>query len=439
VLSLASLALGLVQAPTGTDEAARTLALLKRPAHDLAAASAGTDESSRKLLPLLRAYVELLGWKLALDPALEAQLAQADSDLRLTADVAREDVHALVESVARLHGLFFRFDAHPGEVRLRVERLESDEGRKAFAAPIAIPLELLPAWSGHPAYLLALEIPHAPEGSAALATRLQTLLPQGALRAEISAQPSGALRVSGSAAVLEFVAGTLSDGPKLAAGLETATFPADPNTPQGITPAILPQNLRAAFPQGEGEFVLLWDVAPPSQLEILQSFGHWARRPLLFQGDEVSESLAAAKESVDAPQSVPAAWAHEFVSGILADAGCALAPLPARHPVCWVVGKHPREGALALDPVCVPVVRLGELATVAHLPATRFQTFALVPKLGLDALAGFESLRSPDAKEPFWITQLDDPRVLSIIGTPRAITSAVLALRLLLSTPKDKR
>ena len=39
----------------------------------------------------------------------------------------------------------------------------------------------------------------------------------------------------------------------------------------------------------------------------------------------------------------------------------------------------------------------------------------------------------PDEKSPFWITQLDDPQVFSVIGTPRAITSAVLALRLLLT------
>lgn len=434
-----ALVLGLAQAPAGVDEAARTLALLKRPEKDLQLSIPGGEERWRKLLPLLRAYAGLMGWKLELEPALEAELSKLDTGFGFCGDVPREDVHALVESVARAHGLFFRFDAQSGEPHLRVARLESEPGRKAFTAPIAIPLELLPAWAGHPAYLLALEIPHAPEGAAALANRLQALLPQGSLRAEISALPTGTLRVAGSAAMLEFVVNTLGDGPKLASGLETATFPADPNTPEGKTAAVLPQSLRAVFPQGEGDLVLLWDIAPPSQLDILLAFGHWAHRPLLFQGDEVRRLLGASKENVDAPQNVPAAWAHEFVSGLLADAGCALEPLPARHPVLWIVGKHPRRDALALDPAGLPVIRLEELAAVAHLPATRFQTFALVPKLALDALAGFESLHSPDEQEPFWITQLDDPRLLSIIGTPRAITSAVLALRLLLSTPHDKR
>ena len=402
-------------------------------------ATGAANERSRKLLPLLRAYTELMGWKLALDPELEAALAKSDTGLMIAADVGREDVHALVEILARARGPCFRFAADPGEARLVVARVESEAGRKAFDAPIAIPIELLPAWSRHPAYLLALEIPHAPEGAAELAERLRLLLPQGALRAEVSALPSGALRVTGSAAVLEFVVATLNEGPALAAGLETATFPPDPNTPEGSKPAELPEILNAAFPRGEGDLVLSWDLAPPTELDILLAFGRWARQPLLFQDDDVRASLAQPKSSVDAPQSVPAAWVREFVSGVLADAGCGVAPMPARHPVLWMVGKHPQVGALPLDPVGIPPIRLKHLAAVAHLPATRFQTFTRVPKLGLEALVGYESLRSPDPREPFWITRLDDQGLFSIIGTPRAITSAVLALRLLLSTPKEQR
>jgi hypothetical protein len=135
---------------------------------------------------------------------------------------------------------------------------------------------------------------------------------------------------------------------------------------------------------------------------------------------------------------VPPEWAHEFVSGLLADASCALAPLPARRAVLWTIEKHPQDKAVALDPAGIPTIRLADLAAVAHLAATRFQAFVRVPKLDAEQLRRIGELDSPDVRAPFWITQLDDPQVFSVIGTPRAITSAVLGLRLLLTQTKPR-
>jgi hypothetical protein len=434
---LVSTVLALAQAPA-LDEAGRTLALLRTPEHALKFEGPGAEERVRLVLPLLRAYAELLGWKLVLEPELEAALAQDETGLRLPGELARADVHPLVQSLARARGLCFRFDAAAGETQLVVERVASERGRKAFESPIAIPLELLPAWANHPAFLLCVEIPHAREGSAELGQRLRALLSQSALRTDVTRAESGALRVTGSAAILEFVVETLRESSKLAQGLEQATFPPDPNTPEGKAAAVLPASLRAAFPQRDGALVLRTDGGRPSELSVVREYGRWAARPLLFSTDETRTALANTAERPDAPESVPAAWAHEYVSGLLADAGCALAPLPARNPVLWTIEKHPQGRAVALDPAGVPVIRLEELASVAHLAATRFQTFVRVPKLDPEQVRRIGELDSPDERAPFWITQLDGPRIFSVIGTPRAITSAVLGLRLLLTETKPR-
>jgi hypothetical protein len=392
----------------------------------------------RYVLPLLQSYAELLGWKLALDPELEAALAKTETGLRLGGEIARDDVHPLVQSLARAHGLCFRFDADPGDPQLRVESLASEHGKLAFQSPIAIPPELLPAWSHHPAFLLGVEIPLPSEGSAELAERLRALLGSCAQRTDLARTEAGALRLVGSAAVLEFVAGVLADGSRLAQGLESATFPPDPNTPAGKAAAVLPPSLRSAFPPREGSLSLHAGGAPPSELEIVLEYGRWAGRTLYLASDATRNALAKASSGHDVPASVPPAWAHEFVSGLLADSRCALTPLPAAHPVLWAVEIHPAGGAVALDPAGLPTIRLEELAAVAHLAATRFQTFVRLPKLEPAQLQPIRELVSSDTKAPFWITQLGDPQVFSVIGTPRAITSAVLALRLLLAPAKPR-
>jgi len=423
---------GLVQAPA-QDQAARTLALLRLPEHALKFEGEGAAERTRFVLPLLRSYTELLGWKLALEPELEAQLAKLETGLYLPSEVARDDVHPLVQSVARARGLSFRFDAQASDPTLYVERRE-----KGLAAPIAIPLALIPAWARHPAFVLSVEIAHPLEGSEELSGRLQALLAQCTPRVEVARQPSGALRVSGSGPALDFVVELLGGGPKLAQGLDAATFPPDPNTPEGKAAAVLPVSLNAAFPKKEAQLVLRTEDSHPSDLDIAQAYGRWAARPLLFLNDDTRAALEPVQLAADTPKYVPSAWVHEFVSGLLADGGCALAPLPARQPVLWTIEKHPQDKAVALDLAGVPTIRLEELASVAHLAATRFQVFVKLPTLDGEQVRRVGELESPDAKTPFWITQLDDPQVFSVIGTPRAITSAVLALRLLLAQLKPR-
>lgn len=427
-----SLALGLAQAPD-QDEAARTLVLLRTPEHALKFEGSGADERSGFLLPLLQAYAELLGWKLAPEPGLEAQLAQAATGLRIAGEIGRDELHPLVQSLARVRGLCFRLAGAGGATQLVVAR-----DAQAFAAPIRIPLEMLPAWTSHPAFVLALELPHASEGSAELCGRLQRLLGKCASRADVVRQDSGALRLTGSAALLAFVVESLREGPQLALGLDAATFPADPNTPAGRAAAVLPGQLQADYPLREQPLALHAGGAPTSELDVVCAYARWSQRALFLVTEETRSSLAQASAGADAPASVPAAWAHEFVSGLLADAGCALTPLPARHPVLLALEKHPQEGAVALDPAGLPAIRLDQLAAVAHLAATRFQTFVRLPKLDEAQRQRIGELESPDKQAPFWITELDEPRVFSVIGTPRAITSAVLALKLLLAAPQPR-
>ncbi len=425
---------GLARAPA-QDEAASTLALLRTPEHALQLAGANAADRARFMLPLLRTYAELLGWKLMLEPELEAELAQLETGLYLPAEIARADVHPLVQSLARARGLCFRLDSVAGQALLRVEH---DRSAQTSAAPISIPPELLPAWSNHPAFLLCVEIAHPSEGSEELCRRLRALLAQCASRADVVRMESGALRLTASAAILEFVAEALREGSWRAQGLEAATFPPDPNTPEGKAAAVLPPNLRTVFPQQDGPLVLHEDDSQPSELAIAEAYGRWAARPLLFLTGETRAALAPNPGAADTPKSVPPAWVHEFVSGGLADAGCALAPLPAEHPVLWTIEKHPQGKAVGLDPGGIPTIRLADLAAVAHLAATRFQAFVRLPKLDAEQLRGIGELQSPDVRAPFWITQLDDPQVFSVIGTPRAITSAVLGLKLILTQTKAR-
>jgi len=435
--ALLSILPGLIRAPA-QDEAARTLALLRTPEHALKFEGEGASEHARFVLPLLRSYAELLGWKLVLEPELVDALGKLETELYLPAEITRDDVHPLVQSLARARGLCFRFAAEASDPQLVVERVDSASGRKTFESPIAISPELLPAWSKHPAFVLALELPHAPEGSAELCGRLQALLAQCTTRTEVACQASGALRVSGCSPMLEFVVELLGEGPKLAQSLDAATFPPDPNTPEGKAAAVLPATLAVAFPKKDAELALHSDEQRPNDLDIVQAYSHWAARPLYFLDAESRAAFAIGPAAADTPKSVPPEWAHEFVSGLLADGGFALAPLPARHPVLWTIGKHPTGKAVALDPASVSTIRLEELASVAHLAATRFQVFVRLPKLDAEQQRRIGELDSPDEKAPFWITELDDPQVFSVIGTPRAITSAVLALRLLLTQTKPR-
>jgi len=418
--------LGLAPAAAG-DEAARTLALLRMPSRAL------TLESDRAhfVLPLLQGYTHLLGWKLALDPSLETALAKLESGLVIPGEIAPDDVHPLIQGLARKRGLCFRFDPETSEPTLLVAAQD-------FDSPIAIPLEQLPAWESHPAFPLRVEIAHAPEGGEALCARLAQLLAHCPQRTDLARTDSGALRLSGSSAVLAFVAETLAEGPKLASGLDSATFPPDPNTPAGKTPAQLPESLRHSFPVREGALQLREGASQPTELEVLLRYARWSHRALLFLTDEPRSALAAAPGGDDLPASVPPDWAHEFVSGMLADSACALTPLPARRPVLLLVQRHPENTAAPLDPAGVAPIRLADLASVAHLAATRFQTFVRLQKLEAEQRKQLHELESPDPKAPFWITELDDPQVFSVIGTPRAITSAVLALRLLLAPPKPR-
>ncbi len=431
-LLLATL-LGLAQAPA-QDEAARTLALLRTPEHALQL----SGKHAQLVLPLLQSYTDLMGWKLALEPGLEAALAKAETGLSVPLEIPRDGVHPFVQHLARASGLCFRFDPQAADPQLQVERIESERGRKAFDAPIRIPPELLPAWSNHPAFVLSVELAHASEGSAELCLRLRALLSNCASRTDLRCAESGALRLTGSAAILEFVLGALRDGPGLAQSLEKATFPPDPNTPEGKAAAVLPASLWSAFPKQEAPLLLHADDSRPNELEIAHAYARWAGRPLLFLGADTRAVLGKGPGAADTPKSVPPAWAHEFVSGLLADAGCALAPLPAQHPVLWTIEKHPQDKSVALDPASVPTIKLDELAAVAHIAATRFQAFVRVPKLDAEQVRRIGELDSPDDQAPFWITQLDDPQVFSVIGTPRAITSAVLGLRLLLTQTKPR-
>lgn len=422
---LASLLVTLVGlAPaSGQDEATRTLQLLRAPERALKLTS------EQPMLPLLRAYTELLGWKLILEPELEKSLAELDTGLDTPLEIPRENVHPLVQHLVRARGLCFRLEPQGEQQQLFVERAERDPN--AFATPIDIPPALLPAWSNHPAFVLRVELAHAPEGGEELCARLRALFAKTNARVDISRSDSGALRFSASSALLEFVVETLLEGPKFAEPLESATFPADPNTPAGKAAAVLPARLRAAFPIVDGPLALRAGDPVPSDLEVARAYGRWSARPLVFLGAETRAALGSTPGTPDTPESVPPAWAHEFVSGLLADAGCALAPLSARHPVVWTMAKHTPGNPAALDLASVPAIRLDELASVAHLAATRFQAFVRLPNVDADLRSKIAELESPDARAPFWITQLDDPQLYSVIGTPRAITSAVLALKLL--------
>jgi hypothetical protein len=391
------------------------------------------------VLPLLQDYAELLGWKLQIDPELAQTLGKLETGLALPGEIARDDVHPLVQSLARRRGLRVRFDAQASEPTLVVTQLASALGQHDFEAPIVIPLELLPAWESHPAFPLRVEIPHAPEGSEALCDSLKQLFAQSPLlRTDIARADSGALRVTGSAAVLEFVVEMLANGNKLAAPLESATFPPDPNTPEGKTAAQLPESLRAVFRAREAALVLYENAPSPSELYVLLAYGRWSQCALLFDTQATRSELAAAPGGADLPTRVPPDWAHEFVSGMLADSRCSLTPLPARRPVLFVIEPHAPTAAAKLDLAGLNTIRLTELASVAHLAATRFQSFVRLPGLDAQKLEQLRGLRSPDEQAPFWITQLDDPSVFSVIGTPRAITSAVLALRLLLAPAKPR-
>lgn len=433
--------LGLAQAP-GSDEAARTLALLRTPTHALKfegpAKDAGAVERAQCVLPLLQAYTQLLGWKLKLEPSLEAELAKLETGLALPGEIARDDVHPLVQTLARERGLCFRFEPSASEPTLLVASASDEHGQPAIETPIEIPVELLPAWANHPAFTLRVDLAHAPAGSEALCGRLQLLLAQTPGRTRVACAESGALRVTGSSSEIAFVVEALAEGSKFAEDLESATFPADPNTPEGKAAAKLPESLRAVFPAREGVLVLHENAPSPSELFVLLEYGRWSQRALLFQSEETRSALAAAPGGADLPSRVPPDWAHEFVSGMLADSKCALMPLPARAPVLYLLQRHPPSGATPLDPAGLNTIRLSELASVAHLAATRFQSFVRLPGLDAQQLEQLRGLSSPDEQAPFWITQLDDPSVFSVIGTPRAITSAVLALRLLRATAKPR-
>ena len=100
--SLLVISLGLAPAP-GQDEAARTLALLRTPERALKVA--GEDATQQYMLPLLQAYAELLGWKLVLEPELERALAQLETGLDSLPEIAREDVHPLVQNLVRWNAI----------------------------------------------------------------------------------------------------------------------------------------------------------------------------------------------------------------------------------------------------------------------------------------------------------------------------------------------
>ena len=210
-------------------------------------------------------------------------------------------------------------------------------------------------------------------------------------------------------------------------------------------PAAFPR-LLSAFPTRDAPLTLRsgdaprkdGDAPPLKDLDIVRAYSRWSARPLLFLGMYTYGALRVSLAAPDTPDSVPPAWAHEFVSGLLADAGLPLAPLPARHPALWTVEQHAPLKELGLDLASVPAIRLDELAAVAHLAASRFEAFVRLPKLEADTLAKINELESPDARASFWITRLDDPQLFSVIGTPRAITSAVLALKLLTAPPKPR-
>jgi hypothetical protein len=427
--------LALAPAPV-QDDAARTLALLRTPERALEVA--GDDKREQHMLPLLRAYADLLGWQLVLEPELEQALAQLETGLDSPAGIAREDVHPLVQNIVRAHNLCFRLEPQAEHPQLHVESAASEQLPKAFASPIAILPALLPAWSNHPAFILSVELAHAPDGSEELCARLRALCAKSTSRVEISRADSGALRFTASSAILEFIVEALLDGQKFAEPLESATFPADPNTPAGKAAAVLPARLRSAFPTKDAPLTLRTDAALPRDLDVVRAYSRWSARPLLFLSTYTRGALWTALGAPDTPESVPPAWAHEFVSGLLADAGLPLAPLPARHPVLWTIEQHAPLEEVGLDLAGVPAIRLDELAAVAHLAATRFEAFVRLPKPDADLLRKIGELESPDARAPFWITQLDDPQLFSVIGTPRAITSAVLALKLLTAPPKPR-
>ncbi|MBK7644689.1 MAG: hypothetical protein IPJ19_16875 [Planctomycetes bacterium] len=432
---LLSCVLGLAQAPA-LDEAARTLALLRRPESDLRFEGPGANERIRLVKPLLEAYAGALGWKLEFAQGLDAELAKTQTGLSLPGSIASDNVHALVQTIARVRGLCFRLEATAQGTSLAVERVAS--ASSAGKRGITTARELLPAWSEHPAFVLTVEWPHAKEGSAELCARMRTLLDACAGRTDVRCSESGALEFTGSSADLGFVFDALSNGPAAARGLETTSFPPDPNTPEGRAAAVLPVSLRVDFPARDVPLSLYGGGEPPNELEVVQEFGRWDSRPLLFVSAATRPALEANPGGADLPTSVPAAWAHEFISGLLADSGCTLRPLPVVSPVVWAIERNPEQGAPRLDLAGVPTIALDELGSAAHLAATRFQCFVRLPRLSAEQRALISALDSPDERAPFWITELDEPGVYSVIGTPRAITSAVLALRLSLTPPKPR-